>query len=75
MADIAGHPVVLCTDDSGVFSTSLSKEFAIAAQTFQLSRQQLWQLSEAAIDHTFLAEEEKERLQKEFNESKASLQL
>ncbi|QHO06008.1 Adenosine deaminase-like protein [Arachis hypogaea] len=28
------HPVVLCTDDSGVFSTSLSKEYKIAADAF-----------------------------------------
>ncbi|CAL8470104.1 g9646 [Coccomyxa elongata] len=70
----AGHPVILCTDDSGVFCTSLSKEFAIAAHAFQLSNSQLWQLSEAAIDHTFLKEEEKEQLRKKFQIARATLE-
>ncbi|EFN56962.1 hypothetical protein CHLNCDRAFT_143540 [Chlorella variabilis] len=49
-----GHPVVLCTDDSGVFATSLSREYAIAASAFGLSEEQLQQLALAGADYIFL---------------------
>jgi len=58
----AGHAVVLCTDDSGVFSTSLSREYAIAAGTFHLSQQQLLQLVMRSIDYTFLPDHSKDML-------------
>ena len=58
----AGHPVILCTDDRGVFHTSLSKEYAIAAHAFGLSQSDLWQLSEQAIEHAFLSEHDKHEL-------------
>ena len=51
----AGHPVVLCTDDQGVFQTSLSKEYAIAAHTFRLSKDDLWTLAMQSVQSTFLA--------------------
>lgn len=69
----AGHPVVLCTDDSGVFNTSLSKEFAIAAQAFQLSREELFFLCLRAVDHTFLGEHEKSKLRNEISSCRSRL--
>ena len=48
-----GHPVIICTDDKGVFSTSLSEEYAIAVQTFSLNQQQLRKLAFSAVNHIF----------------------
>uniref|UniRef100_F1L0J9 Adenosine deaminase-like protein n=1 Tax=Ascaris suum TaxID=6253 RepID=F1L0J9_ASCSU len=48
------HPVVLCTDDRGVMNCSLWNEFAIAARTFALSRQQLFHLSFTAFKSMFI---------------------
>ncbi len=59
---LAGHPVVLCTDDQGVFQTSLSKEYAIAAQAFQLTEDDLWTLVLRSVDYTFLPEAAKAEL-------------
>lgn len=41
------------TDDKGVFTTSLTEEYCIAAETFSLSRHDLWTLSLGAIDAVF----------------------
>ena len=62
----AGHPVVLCTDDSGVFSTSLSREYAIAAAAFELDQVTLLTLAESAIEFCFLSPEDKEILRSRF---------
>ena len=48
-----GHPIIICTDDKGVFSTTLSEEYAIAGETFFLSHEELWQLALHAVDHIF----------------------
>ena len=69
----AGHPVILCTDDSGVFGTSLSREYAIAAEAFGLSNGELYDLAESAIAHTFLSAAEQEQLRQELAEAKAGL--
>ncbi len=58
----AGHPVVLCTDDSGVFSTSLSQEYEHARQGFHLTSKDLLALANASIDHSFATPAEKRML-------------
>ncbi|RPB15876.1 adenosine/AMP deaminase family protein [Morchella conica CCBAS932] len=55
-------PLILCTDDVGVFCSPLSNEYTIVAQHFGLTRLQLWELSFQTISPIFSGEEEKIRL-------------
>uniref|UniRef100_A0ACB8E5N8 Uncharacterized protein n=1 Tax=Sphaerodactylus townsendi TaxID=933632 RepID=A0ACB8E5N8_9SAUR len=68
-----GHPVVLCTDDKGVFATDLSREYQLVAETFQLSREQVWHLSYHAIDYVFAGARTKAELKEKWNKLKPSL--
>ncbi|KAI4304277.1 hypothetical protein MLD38_039813 [Melastoma candidum] len=43
------HPMVPCTDDAGVFSTSISREYRIAASAFGIKREEVYQLTSDAI--------------------------
>lgn len=61
------------TDDKGVFATTLSEEYALAAQTFHLSPDQIWSLSFTALDYIFADGDVKERLRKKWVEIKSSL--
>jgi len=54
------------TDDKGVFSCSLSEEFALIAEAFKLSEQQLYDLSYDAIDYIFAGDDIKNKLQNEW---------
>lgn len=58
----ARHPVVLCTDDSGVFNTTLSNEYAIAMRTFALTEEDVRGLVLGSVDHTFGTAAEKQRV-------------
>lgn len=58
----ANHPVVLCTDDSGVFATTLSQEYAITAAAFGLDQQQLIELASRAVEYCFCSEQDKQLL-------------
>lgn len=41
------------TDDKGVFSTTLSEEYSIMARTFDLTEEQVWNLTFSSIDYIF----------------------
>ncbi|KAK4500188.1 hypothetical protein PRZ48_008374 [Zasmidium cellare] len=55
-------PIALCTDDVGIFGSSISNEYLLAASHFNLSSYDLWQLCRGAVDSIFGGEEEKKRL-------------
>ena len=61
-AGVEGCPVVLSTDDVGVFGSPLSNEYRIVAREFGLDREAVCKLARGAMDVIFGGEEEKERL-------------
>uniref|UniRef100_A0A3P8RQD7 N6-Methyl-AMP deaminase n=1 Tax=Amphiprion percula TaxID=161767 RepID=A0A3P8RQD7_AMPPE len=63
-----GHPSVICTDDKGVFCTDLSQEYQLAASTFGLSNEDIWKLSQQAIDCIFAPEDVKQQLKQKWKE-------
>ncbi|CAM8979558.1 unnamed protein product [Rhodiola kirilowii] len=71
----AKHPIVLCTDDFGVFSTSLSNEYSLAASTFGLGKKEMFQLARAAVDYIFASDEIKQQLRLVFDSAAADLNL
>ncbi|KAH8399626.1 hypothetical protein KR215_009688 [Drosophila sulfurigaster] len=56
---LADAPKVLCTDDCGVFDSTLSEEFVLASETFGLTRSQCIDLTMEAVQHSFASPEEK----------------
>lgn len=60
------HPLCICTDDKGIFSTTLTEEYLHLAKAFNLTKTDLFKISYAAIDLIF-DESMKEGLQFKFN--------
>ncbi|XP_067144571.1 adenosine deaminase-like protein A isoform X2 [Centruroides vittatus] len=56
------HPCIICTDDKGIFGTSLSREYYITAEKFSLSEDDVWNLSYHSIDYIFADFDMKETL-------------
>ncbi|KAJ6664291.1 hypothetical protein lerEdw1_008510 [Lerista edwardsae] len=68
-----GHPIVLCTDDKGIFATDLSQEYQLVADTFQLSKAQMWDLSYDAINHICASSHTKAKLKEQWHQLKPTL--
>ncbi|KAL1786462.1 adenosine deaminase isoform X1 [Sigmodon hispidus] len=66
----ADHPSVICTDDKGVFATYLSQEYQLAAETFNLTPSQVWDLSYESISYIFASDNTKSELRKRWNHLK-----
>ncbi|XP_053663543.1 adenosine deaminase-like protein [Anopheles marshallii] len=62
------QPVCVCTDDFGVFETSLSQELHICAKTFDLSDAQLVELQRNSVEYSFANEEEKKELRNKIDQ-------
>lgn len=61
---------MLQTDDKGVFCTDLSQEYQLAASTFGLSREAVWDLSQQAIDCIFAQDGVKQQLRQKWADMK-----
>ncbi|XP_027332955.1 adenosine deaminase-like protein [Abrus precatorius] len=71
----AKHPLILCTDDPGVFSTSLSIEYQTAAASFGLGRKEMFELSKNAVEFIFADNAVKQELINLFNSAATNLEL
>lgn len=66
-------PSVICTDDKGIFGSSLSQEYRVVAETFGLSRLQVWNYSYEAIDYIFASNNTKTELRNKWNQVKTQV--
>lgn len=70
----AKHPVALCTDDPGLFSTSLSNEYFLAASTFGLNKKEMIELARKAINFVFADDGVKKAVTATFMDAERRLQ-
>ncbi|KAI5656817.1 hypothetical protein M9H77_25610 [Catharanthus roseus] len=69
------HPLILCTDDPGVFSTSVSGEYILASTTFGLGQKEMFRLASNAVDFIFADNRVKEELKVTFASASRELDL
>ena len=63
-----GIPVALSSDDRGMWDSTMTDEFYVAATEFRLSWEEIKTLGRNSLEHAFVSEESKERLLREYNE-------
>ncbi|KAL8439146.1 hypothetical protein Efla_000661 [Eimeria flavescens] len=67
--------VCICTDDIGLFQTSLSNEMRIVAQAYSLSPSELFELQRFALTAAFCSEEVKSKLKDKYFSDSAKKQF
>ncbi|KAF6350714.1 adenosine deaminase like [Rhinolophus ferrumequinum] len=67
------HPSVICTDDKGVFATHLSQEYQLAAETFNLTQAQVWDLSYESINYISASDSTRSELRRKWNHLKPKM--
>ncbi|MGB5629492.1 MAG: hypothetical protein WBM45_10555 [Woeseiaceae bacterium] len=63
-----GIPVALSSDDRGMWESTMTDEFYVAATEFRLSWEEIKTLGRNSLAHAFLPEEKKEQLLRDYNE-------
>lgn len=58
------------TDDKGIFATHLSQEYQLAAETFNLTQSQVWDLSYESINYIFASDSTRSELRRKWNHLK-----
>ena len=71
----AGVPMVICTDDPGILRTSLTEEYALAAYRYDLSYEDVKEMSRNAIVYSFLDSETKNELLKKYDNLVTAFEL
>ena len=60
------YPVLLCTDDFGIFDSKLSNEYYLAAKAYDLSKDDLIKIARNSIRYSFMSDILKQEVFKEF---------
>ena len=63
-----GIPVALSSDDRGMWESTMTDEFFVAATEFRLSWEEIKALTRNSLEHAFVPKERKERLLREYEE-------
>ena len=63
-----GIPVALSTDDRGMWESTMTDEFYVAATEFNLSWQEIKELGRNSLEHAFVDDETRGRLLREYDE-------
>jgi len=63
-----GIPVALSSDDRGMWESTMTDEFYVAATEFRLSWEEIKTLGRNSLEHAFVSKESKERLLREYSE-------